>query len=553
MNKVYSLIVIIIVMLIVGSCSQITSEKDCENGGSGCPSSNSNIVDLVDAEKTAQYNPTQIVFPKIYIAEAIQSSYRDQIEGMSDVEIVESAEEADIVIDVAVKSTTEQLSSDIEWLYVIAVPFDIPVIDIDSKTIERAWQGIRFATFNFQPLMMSAETAAYFTEQWGAPNIHTVKILPADEIYAKGVDNSASWAILPIEELDSSWRILSFDGQYPLDRQLDRRTYPLIARYSIQMKYNGMDSDRYVLSNFDSEKMSSVLLTGTTAFVRNLAYEMETESIQYPIKNVKDIFLSSDITHISNEVPFFDDCPPAVPLREEMRFCSSPDYLSLFDDLNLSFIELSGNHQLDWFEGAFLETLKRYNEHHLPFVGGGANLSDALTPLEIEDHGNQFVFFSCNAVGPEQNWATEDHAGAAPCDFERMTFDISQYLEDGFIPIVLLQHYEVDTITPFSLQRIDSAKLAEAGAIIISGSQSHSPQTYALINDAVIHYGLGNMFFDQTYEPNSQSIMDRHYFYDGQYLNTQIIPIETDGNYQVQLMKENKIPTFLGALLEQMP
>jgi poly-gamma-glutamate synthesis protein (capsule biosynthesis protein) len=525
-------------------------ESDCGSNGEYCKTETPLVTSPIETNTPTATDDGII---KIFVDGAIQSSYRDQLTNLSSYKITDNPENADIVISIPSNNNPSNDEKLTHWLYVIAVPFNIPAIDMDLKTLDRAWNGIRFSTFHYQPLYISESTAAYFRSVWGEPNLHTIEVLPDQKFDQAIANRDAYWAIFPFEDVPPTWRILSVDGVYPLDRDLEWEQYALSATYSIEAKSNDMDVSPLQIQNIDLEKMSSVLLTGTTAFVRYLAYEMETRGMDYAIENVRDVFQSADIAHLSNEVPMFDGCPSAVPVRREMRFCSSPDYISLFKELNIRVVELSGNHELDWFAGPFLETLQLYKDNQLPYVGGGTDLKEALQPLEIQDHGNHFVFFSCNAVGPVEDLATEDQAGSAPCDFERMEFEITQYKQIGYIPIILLQHYEVDTVTPNSLQRIDFAALADAGAVIVSGSQAHNPQTYAIINQSLIHYGLGNMFFDQTYEPNSLAIMDKHYFYEGKYYNTQIIPIETSDQYQVKLMPNEKIASFLESILEPMP
>jgi poly-gamma-glutamate synthesis protein (capsule biosynthesis protein) len=46
-------------------------------------------------------------------------------------------------------------------------------------------------------------------------------------------------------------------------------------------------------------------------------------------------------------------------------------------------------------------------------------------------------------------------------------------------------------------------------------------------NGALIHYGLGNLFFDQ-YDVSlacRQAFIDRHVFYNGRYISTELLPI----------------------------
>jgi poly-gamma-glutamate synthesis protein (capsule biosynthesis protein) len=491
--------------------------------------------------------------PRLYIADEIQSSYRDQLFKREDLEITTEKENSDIRIEIYQEKKHESQDVNlVEWLYVAAVPFQYPADAIESWDIQRAWQGMRFQQFDFQPLLVSQETAAYFASKWGPANRKSVKIYAAEKLLEAALEYPGAWALLPFEQVTPAWRILSVGGQFPLSRTLDRQSYPLIARYLIHSDSAVIPAESLWETNLDSKEMTSLLLTGTTAFVRNLAFQIEKEGMAFAIEAIQPVFMESDLSHLSNEVPMFADCPPAVPLRVEMRFCSDPSYIRLFTQLDVSFVELSGNHQMDWWEEPFLETLALYTSHNLPTVGGGRNLEEALKPLELEDHGNRFVFFSCNAVGPEENIALEDRAGSAPCNVEKLMLDIADYRAKGFLPIVLLQHIEVDTITPHSLQRIEFAQLAQAGAVIVSGSQAHRPQTYAFYQDSLLHYGLGNTFFDQTRAPYHYGIMDRHYFYRSKYITTEILPVEITEDFQTIMMSPAKRPAFLAEILGEM-
>lgn len=70
-------------------------------------------------------------------------------------------------------------------------------------------------------------------------------------------------------------------------------------------------------------------------------------------------------------------------------------------------------------------------------------------------------------------------------------------------------------------------RLAEDGAAIISGSQAHQPHGMEFYADAFIHYGLGNLFFDQYHFglPTGHAFLDRHVIYDGRHISTELLGI----------------------------
>ena len=65
---------------------------------------------------------------------------------------------------------------------------------------------------------------------------------------------------------------------------------------------------------------------------------------------------------------------------------------------------------------------------------------------------------------------------------------------------------------------------ATAGAAAVSGSQGHHAQGFAFQDGAFIHYGLGNLFFDQMWSLETrQEFLDRHVFYDGRHISTEVL------------------------------
>jgi hypothetical protein len=82
------------------------------------------------------------------------------------------------------------------------------------------------------------------------------------------------------------------------------------------------------------------------------------------------------------------------------------------------------------------------------------------------------------------------------------------------------QHLEYYMYAAQPDQQRDFRQLAQAGADIVSGSQAHQPQGMEFLNDSFIHYGLGNLFFDQygLCEACRQGLIDQHVFYDGRYI-----------------------------------
>ena len=418
------------------------------------------------------------------------------------------------------------------WVYALVAPFPTLVDDVPITDILHTWQGKPTGYFAGKPLLMSDTTLAAFTALLGKPAVDAVQVVPADELVDKAWADMPAWGIVPFEEIQPKWKVLSVDGQSPIHKDFDASVYPLQVGFAL----NPSDafSGSLPATNRDPSKMTTMILTGTTAMVDAIAYVMELKGVTYPGKNIRDWMVNADITHVSNEVPFDKDCPFPNPGNRNLSIlCSRPNYFDLLKFVGVDVVELTGEHFNNRGTEAMLNTLQMYRDAGLPYYGGGANEADAKKPLLIEDHGNKFMFIGCNM---KMNYfsalATKYGPGAAPCDFPYMTAQIRNYKAQGYIPIVTFQDYEYYSPQPRPGQLYDFRTMADAGAALVSGSQGHYPQIMEFYNGVFIHYALGNLFYDQmSYTlPDGEvtdrtrwEFLDRHVFYDGRYINTELL------------------------------
>lgn len=447
----------------------------------------------------------------------------------------------------AVIDSSEKFIAVREWTYVLAAAFPVIEDGVRAEAISAAWQGEWSPEFKGHKILVSPETAEAFREQWGKEAAHKVQVVEEDLLEMVWEDQSL-WAIIPFEELKPRWKVLRVGGISPLDDDFDAEAYGLTVTSGWQPL---CDENTETERNHDEQKLTSVVMSGTTAMVRVLAFQMEEKGILYPGEGVKEMLAGVDVLHVSNEVPMFDGCPPAVPLREEQRFCSAPVYIALFENLGVDVVELTGNHILDWGMDAFVETLDLYDEHGLLYYGGGLTVEAGQQPYLVEHNGNRLAFIGCNAAGPENVLATDEQPGAAPCDIEWLAETMGQLRDEGYLPIVTFQHFEIEDYKPVSKQRVDMLRIANEGAVIVSGSQAHFPQAMTFVNDTFVHYGLGNFLFDQMYEGNRRGFLDRHIFYDGEYISTELLTIILEDGAQPRPMNAAERKALLEATFEE--
>jgi poly-gamma-glutamate synthesis protein (capsule biosynthesis protein) len=459
-----------------------------------------------------------------------------------------------------------------EWIYALAAPFTEVGDEVSTHDLVSAWKENEPPDFlHGQIILVNPSTRATFAALWGEPGKNIKTRYDNSSLLDAAWAGQGSFAIIPFEQIGPRWKIIHVDGQSPLDKHFDNKNYPLTIYYG----WKGQDGVVQKLhdvplikTNRDPDKMTIITMTGTTAMVRSLGAKMEQNGMTYPVEGgILDWFWNADFVHISNEVSFADNCPPGNPAQKSLQFCSRPEYLQLLQYIHANIIELTGNHIIDWDLPAFEHTLKLYQDNHMMVYAGGLTSDAARAPLKIEHNGNKIAFLGCDPAGPDLVWALPDRAGNARCDYPWMISQIQQLKADGYLPIVTLQYFEGYTLQPTPQQKLDFDALSDAGAVIVSGSQAHFPQTMTFRGDRFVHYGLGNMFFDMMRNPYDLGtkmdlggtapiagvrigVADRHIFYDGQYINTELLTDVLENFAQPRPLTADERQHFLAILFK---
>jgi len=448
------------------------------------------------------------------------------------------------------------------WTYILVAPFPSLVEDLESLDLLTFWQtGISSST-SIVELTLSEETKLALTLLWGEPDPGALIVLEADSILSFLWANPKSISIIPFEQLTPYLKILSLDGQNPLSPDFVPDQYDLTFPIYLSSLSDPLEALPLgdLLTNFDHTKLTTIALTGVTALVRDTAFIMEEKGLLYPAEDIHSLLESADITHISNEVPFAEDCPSPDSYQSSLHFCSKDEYIQLLEILGTDIVELSGDHFGDWGPEAALHSLNLYHERNWLTYGGGETLTEGLKPVFIDHNGNQFAFIGCNGkVHDRYATASDTNPGSSRCDFEWMLAEISRLQELGYLVIATMQHEEIDSFYPVAIQKWDFRRLSDAGAVIVSGSQAHHPQALELTGTSLIHYGLGNLFFDQWYLAQynadqhinkDKSFIDLHHFYDGSYINTQLITLQFVDNARPRLMTPSEREIFLAEVFQ---
>lgn len=359
------------------------------------------------------------------------------------------------------------------------------------------------------------------------------------------------WIILPFDALDPRLKVIAIDGVSPFDKDFEfhAQSWPLVETSPLPPRFSS-PTTRKLYVNYDPKKMSDVMLTGVTALVRAVSSYMDGFGPEFPAVFTGDYLRSADILHVNNEVPFAAVCQQTPEQLNQLVFCSKERYIELLKAIDASVVEIDGDHFQDFGDEAVEFTMNLYERENLPTYGGGRTLAEAQEPVLLEHNGNRFAFLGCN--GKEEGYAAASATkpGAAHCDFPLMERKIRELKAQGYQVIFTLQHIEYYKVAPNDQMVAEYGRLANAGAVIISGSQSHMPMAFDVTADRVIHYGLGNLFFDQAYflPETSEATIDRYIFYDNRLLGVEIATIKFINLAQNDWMNAEERADLLGRI-----
>ncbi|MCB8927477.1 MAG: CapA family protein [Ardenticatenaceae bacterium] len=414
-----------------------------------------------------------------------------------------------------------------DWVYVVAAPFATVQDEISLTEVQTRWQqgGAVFATNVVAVLGQPNPSITFSGDVVELSALAWAEQLALSGTTELGQPKGPSLLILPFDELQPDLKLLRLDGASPLTAEFDPATYPLTVKVNVVGEETAVTQFLAAwdgpTTNWDASKLTRVALSGVTALTRATAFQMEIGGILTPGQAVGPVLQSADIAHVSNEVSFTPDCPYPDPIGGT-TFCSRDSYFELLTFLGIDVVELTGNHINDWGTDALLHSLDLYAEAGMAVFGGGADAVAAQQPALFEHNGNRIAFVGCNPVGPAYAWAGESKPGSRPCDAS-LAAQISQLAADGYLVIATLQYHEFYHYAATPQQQVDFAELVTAGATAVSGSQGHHAQGFAFVDGKFIHYGLGNLFFDQMDMLGTrQTFVDTYVFYNGRLLSVEL-------------------------------
>lgn len=420
---------------------------------------------------------------------------------------------------------------------------------VSMDELRRLWQG-HPRPGDATAILITAETANATEGLLGPHSPQSPVVVPDSELADRLWSDPSALALVPFDHLEPRLKVLPVDGLSALERSLDLHRYPLVATVWVSGPDGLVDSltaeiqARGLEINRRPGRLSVVLMTGVTALTRGVAFQMEARGDPaWPARPVANLLSAADLTHVSNEVSFVPGCEPEA---DTWVFCAKPESLATLQLVGADIVELTGNHNLDFGPYYAELSLDLYAEAGMQTFGGGRDPAAARQPVLITHNGNRLAFLGYNQFGPDYAWASSERPGAARFSPEAVRSDVAQVRSRADLVVVTIQHTETYDAIPLPQQVADFRLAIQAGADLVVGSQAHQPQAIEFQEGKPIFYGLGNLFFDQTWsEATRQGLIVRHFVYDGRLIAIELIPTVIDDAFQTHLAESDEADAIL--------
>ena len=429
-------------------------------------------------------------------------------------------------------------------LWLPAAGFGALHASIDSADLEALLAG------HYDGRLILSESAAARLRQHGFTLHSGTRIVAHDQRFNALWRDKRSFTLMPANELQLPLRLLWMDDA-PIMDQLD--SYPLV-----------FESD---FPNFSLDKLTRITLSGTTALARHTLPALDAIGLERAASGIRDYVRASDFFQITNEASFAPGCPDldfVGYFGSNYSMCMKPEHAAIFDLLEVDIVDLTGNHVNDFGSEPLRRTLDHFEERGIALVGGGRDPGAARQPLILEHKGSRIGWLACNDAGPAFAIVNADpasvygqRAGAAACDRSWLREALAVLAAEVDLVLMTVQYREFERFTPTSSQQFDYRTFSEWGADIVIGTAEHKPMTFEFYptgrgETAFIHYGLGNLFFDQLAWGNRRFFLDTLYIYEGRLLTVELFPGIIDDRARPRLLSGEDRFNFFHFMFIQM-
>jgi poly-gamma-glutamate synthesis protein (capsule biosynthesis protein) len=224
---------------------------------------------------------------------------------------------------------------------------------------------------------------------------------------------------------------------------------------------------------------------------------------------ISDVLSAADVAVVNLETNVTER---GTPDPKEYTFRAPESAFVALSEAGVDVVSIANNHGRDFGEVGLVDTLDAADRHGVKVIGGGHDTDEAYGAQHIEVAGRRIAILGATQVLDSyayDRWVsgaeTAGLASVKPPYGGRFLDEVAVEAERSDTVVVFLHWGREKETCPTGDQQNLARQLVDAGADIVVGGHAHRVQGGGFLDDAIIHYGLGNFVFYADSGPGTDS------------------------------------------------
>lgn len=265
----------------------------------------------------------------------------------------------------------------------------------------------------------------------------------------------------------------------------------------------------YRFTLIQSDISIELTFAGDIMLSRGLDKYLNEKGYDYPYENVKDIFLSDDLTIVNLECPITSYGRGANKAKRFVFKANSENAFAM-KRAGIDLCDLANNHTMDYRSEGLGDTMDALTKAGIAYVGAGENASSNMSYI-FEKNGYKVGILAYSLFPPEGMVYNENNPNInylsefEDLKFERVKTDLKKLKADFKI---VYFHWGVE-YEPFArdMQKKLARDTIDGGADFVVGTHPHVIQGSEVYNGKYIYYSIGNCVFDKQIQKGTDEGM----------------------------------------------
>ena len=265
----------------------------------------------------------------------------------------------------------------------------------------------------------------------------------------------------------------------------------------------------YRFTLIQSDISIELTFAGDIMLSRGLDKYLNEKGYDYPYENVKDIFLSDDLTIVNLECPITSYGRGANKAKRFVFKANSENAFAM-KRAGIDLCDLANNHTMDYRSEGLGDTMGVLTKAGIAYVGAGENASSNMSYI-FEKNGYKVGILAYSLFPPEGIVYNENNPNInylsefEDLKSERVKTDLKKLKADFKI---VYFHWGVE-YEPFArdMQKKLARDTIDGGADFVVGTHPHVIQGSEVYNGKYIYYSIGNCVFDKQIQKGTDEGM----------------------------------------------